>query len=109
AAWARRDAATVLDLSPDGARLALQREVRPGQRFHLVLRHADGPLAALPLAEVVSVNRAEDGGLRAGLRFVTIRLRERLRLAEFVRGVERGAGVTAASARPVAEDGERSA
>lgn len=95
AAWARRHAATALDLSPDGARLVLQHEVRPGQRFHLVLRRADGPLAALPLAEVVSVNRAEDGGLRAGVRFVTLRLRERLRLAEFVRGVERGAAAGA--------------
>jgi hypothetical protein len=110
AAWARRDAVTVLDLSPDGARLALQREVRAGQRFHLVLRRADGPLAALPLAEVVSVNRTEDGGLRAGVRFVTIRLRERLRLAEFVRGVERGATAGGATAvKAAAEVGERSA
>ncbi len=110
-AWARRNDVTVLDLSADGARLALQHEVRPGQRFHLALRRADGTLAALPLAEVVSVNRTEDGGLRVGARFVTVRLRERLRLAEFVRGVERQAAASAATprAKPAAAASERSA
>jgi hypothetical protein len=89
-AWPRRTAATVMDLSSDGARLALRHELRVRQRFHLALRRPDGTLAALPLAEVVSVVSAEDGTLRIGTRFVTLRLRERLRLAEFVRAMERG-------------------
>lgn len=87
--WARRTEATVLDLSSDGARLTLRHELRVRQRFHLALRRPDGTLAALPLAEIVSVVAAEDGTLRAGARFVTLRLRERLRLAEFVRAMER--------------------
>ena len=88
-AWTRRHEATVLDLSADGARLALRHQVSPRQRCHLVLRREDGTVAALPLAEVVSVTREADGTLRAGTRFVNLRLRERMRVAEFVRGVER--------------------
>lgn len=88
-AWARRHEATVLDLSADGARLALAHEVTPRQRCHVVLRRGDGSVAALPLAEVVSVTREVDGSLRAGTRFVNLRLRERMRMAEFVREIER--------------------
>jgi len=92
--WARRHEVTVLDLSADGARIALQHQVTPRQRCHLLLRQPDGALAAMPLAEVVSVTREEDGTVRAGTRFVNLRLRERMRVAEFVRGLERAAVTT---------------
>ena len=86
--FARRHDATVLDISPDGARLALNHAVTLRQRLHLVLRRADGEIAALPLCEIVSVGE-EDGSVRAGTRFVSLRLKERVRVAEFVRELER--------------------
>jgi D-alanyl-D-alanine carboxypeptidase len=87
--FARRHDATVLDISPDGARLALSHSVTLRQRLHLVLRRADGEIAALPLCEIVSVGEEEDGSVRAGTRFVSLRLKERVRVAEFVRELER--------------------
>lgn len=83
-AWARRHEATVLDLSPEGARLLLRHEVALRQRMHLLLRRPDGAIAALPLAEVVASSVEADGTVRASVRFVSVRMRERLRLAEFV-------------------------
>ena len=86
-AWARRREATVLDLSAEGARLLLRHEVAPRQRMHLLLRRPDGAVAALPLAEVVASSVEPDGTWRASVRFVTVRMRERVRLAEFVGGL----------------------
>jgi hypothetical protein len=86
-AWARRREATVLDISAEGARLRLRHEVSPRQRMHLLLRRPDGAIAALPLAEVVAASVEQDGTWRASMRFVTVRMRERVRLAEFVNGL----------------------
>jgi len=41
------------------------------------------------LCEVVSTGQEEDGSVRAGTRFVNLRLKERVRVAEFVRAIER--------------------
>ena len=54
-------------------------------RFHLVLARLDGELVALPLCEVVDLQRGTAGSVEAGVRFIGLRLRERTRLAEFVR------------------------
>src|SRR6185436_12807694 len=47
--WSQRHGVTVLDLSADGARLAVDHEVALHQRLHLVLTAEDGTLAGLPL------------------------------------------------------------
>ncbi len=83
--WSQRRAVTVLDISPDGARLAVEHQVSLHQRLHLVLAGRDGGVAALPLAEIVSLTHADDGTVHVGARFVGVRLRERLRLAELAR------------------------
>lgn len=95
--WVCRHEASVLDLSADGAHLSLRHAVKPRQRFHLLLRWPDDSIAALPLAEVVAVGAEPDGSVRAGVRFVTVRLRERVRLANFVQALQR-----ARVAKPVA-------
>jgi hypothetical protein len=87
--FARRNDATILDLSPDGARLSLRHSVTLRQRMHLLLRRPAGEIVALPLCEVVSTGQEEDGSVRAGTRFVNLRLKERVRVAEFVRAIER--------------------
>ncbi|HEX5009236.1 MAG TPA: PilZ domain-containing protein [Planctomycetota bacterium] len=87
--FARRNDATVLDLSPDGARLSLRHAVTLRQRLHLLLRQPGGAIVALPLCEVVSTGQEDDGSVRAGTRFVNLRLKERVRVAEFVRTLER--------------------
>ena len=89
AAWARRHEATVMDISAEGARLLLRHEVSPRQRFHVLLRRPDGRVAALPLAEVVAAGPDAEGAWRVGVRFVTLRMKERLRISEFVRELVR--------------------
>jgi hypothetical protein len=81
-AWPRRQRVTVEDLSCDGARVATDHEVRRGEQSYLVLSHADGSLAAMPLLEVVSV-RNEDGRQILGTRFCAVRLKERMVLADY--------------------------
>jgi hypothetical protein len=53
------------------------------------MRRPDGRVAAMPLAEVVAVGPDANGAWRAGVRFVTLRMKERLRLAEFVKELVR--------------------
>jgi hypothetical protein len=87
-AWTRRHAATVLDLSPDGALVTVDHAVALHDRMHLVLGDdTSGRVSGLPLAEVVSLRHDDTGRLLLGTRFVGMRLAERLRLVEFARGL----------------------
>jgi len=83
--WAQRHAATVHDLSPEGCKLELDREVALKERFHVVLLGPEDALAALPLAEVMDLQRGPEGHAMVGCRFVGLHLKERMLLAEFVR------------------------
>ncbi|MGQ0553044.1 MAG: PilZ domain-containing protein [Planctomycetota bacterium] len=85
--WARRRDAVLLDVSSGGCCLALEQALPLGTRLHVVLLQQDGRLLGLPLAEVVSVRTTDENGLCTGLRFVGLRLRERLALAERVRQI----------------------
>jgi hypothetical protein len=42
----------------------------------------------MPLAEVVDLQRGEEGRVLAGVRFIGVRLKERVRLADFIRTLE---------------------
>lgn len=81
--WPRRHAATVEDLSADGARVVLDHDVKRGDRFYVVLADDEGQISALPLAEVVSVRDGDKGRLVAGTRFCAVRMKERVVLADF--------------------------
>ena len=59
--------------------------------FALVLSELDGHVAALPLAEVVSVREAEEDVTIAGTRFCAVRLKERVILADYARSVSQTA------------------
>jgi hypothetical protein len=96
--WAQRHAATVLDVSSDGCRLELEHEVALRDRFHVMFTAPDDRLAGLPLAEVVALQRASAGRVTAGVRFIGMRLKERTRLAEFVRALALSQGGAVASA-----------
>jgi hypothetical protein len=82
-AWPKRHPATIEDLSADGARIAVEHEVRRGDRFYVVLSDTEGRIAALPLAEIVSVRESESGERVLGTRFCAVRLKERVVLADF--------------------------
>jgi hypothetical protein len=84
-AWAQRHSAVVRDISPDGCRLEVSHEVALRDRFHLVLARLDGELVALPLCEVMDLQRGTAGMVQAGVRFIGLRLKERTRMAQFVR------------------------
>ncbi len=90
-AWSQRLTVTVVDISADGARLVLDQPLAKHQRLHLVLARADDSLLALPLAEVVDVRRDDGGGTIAGVRFIGVRMKERLCLADYVRALARPA------------------
>lgn len=96
--WAQRHAATVIDVSSDGCRLELEHEVALRDRFHVMFTAPDDRLAGLPLAEVVALQRAAAGRVTAGVRFIGMRLKERTRLAEFVRALAMSQGGAVASA-----------
>jgi hypothetical protein len=83
--WAQRRSGVVRDISPDGCRLELSHEVALRDRFHVVLARLDGELVALPLCEVVDIQRGTAGDVVAGVRYIGLRLQERTRLANFVR------------------------
>jgi len=82
-AWSRRHPVVIEDLSGDGARLVVDRAVQRGDHFYLVLSRSNGPLAALPLTEVVSVRTDEQGKTVLGTRFCAVRLKERMVLADY--------------------------
>ncbi|MHC5211152.1 MAG: PilZ domain-containing protein [Planctomycetota bacterium] len=84
-AWAQRRSAVLHDVSPEGCRMELSHDVALRDRFHLVLARLDGELVALPLCEVVDLQRGTAGAVQVGVRFIGLRLHERSRLAEFVR------------------------
>jgi hypothetical protein len=92
--WAQRRTATVLDVSSDGCRVELEHEVALRDRFHVLFVAPDDRLAGMPLAEVVSLQRAAAGRVTAGVRFIGMRLKERTRLAEYVRSLAAGQGQT---------------
>lgn len=96
--WAQRHKATVLDVSPDGCRVELEHDVALRDRFHVLFVAPDDRLAGMPLAEVVSLKRASAGRVTAGVRFIGMRLKERTRLAEFVRGLAGSATASATTA-----------
>ncbi|HZM00483.1 MAG TPA: PilZ domain-containing protein, partial [Planctomycetota bacterium] len=107
--WAQRHTATVVDVSPDGCRLELEHEVAVRDRFHVVFIAPDDRLAGLPLAEVVALQRAAGGRVAAGVRFIGMRLKERMRLAEFVRRLAASEGGVVAQAVAALEAGETAA
>jgi len=107
--WAQRHAATVVDVSSDGCRLELEHEVALRDRFHVMFTAPDDRLAGLPLAEVVALQRASAGRVAAGVRFIGMRLKERTRLAEFVRAIAMSQGGAVASAVRALEAAEASA
>lgn len=82
-AWERRRAATIEDISPDGARLIVEHDVDSGERFYVVLSDTDGAVQGLPLAEVVSVRDGNGTRRVLGTRFCAVRLKERRALADF--------------------------
>jgi hypothetical protein len=84
-AWALRRSAVMRDVSPDGCRLEAGHEMALRERFHVVLARLDGRVVALPLCDVVDIQHGTAGNVLAGVRFVGLRLKERTRLAEFVR------------------------
>ena len=96
--WAQRHVATVVDVSSDGCRVELEHEVALRDRFHVMFVGPDDRLAGLPLAEVVALQRSTGGRVAAGVRFIGMRLKERMRLAEFVRAVAASEGGAIASA-----------
>ena len=107
--WAQRHVATVVDVSSDGCRLELEHEVALRDRFHVMFTAPDDRLAGLPLAEVVALQRAEAGRVAAGVRFIGMRLKERTRLAEFVRELAASQGGSIATAVRAAEAAEAGA
>ena len=96
-AWTERHAVTVADLSPDGAKLLTPHPAELRQRFHLALRRPDGTVVALPLLEVVSCTLDGAGRHALGTRFLHLRIRERLALAEFVRETARAEAQSSSS------------
>jgi hypothetical protein len=86
-AWSQRLSVTVTDLSADGARLVLDQPLTRRQRLHLIFADAGGSLLALPLAEVVDSRHDDAGRTVAGVRFIGVRMKERLRLADLVRSL----------------------
>ena len=89
--WPERKPVEIQDLSSDGCRLSLSGDVCVGERFYVALSHSDGTIAALPLAEVVSVRVGPDDDLLAGMRFRAVRLKERLLLADFAASLDEAA------------------
>jgi hypothetical protein len=87
--WAQRHGAIVRDLSPEGCKLEIDREVALKDRFHVVLLGPEEQLAALPLAEVMDLQGGPEGHAMVGCRFVGLHLKERMLLAEFVRELAR--------------------
>jgi len=88
-AWSQRLTVTVVDMSADGARLLLDQPLAKHQRVHLLFARPDDSLLALPLAEVVDSKHDFDGRTVVGVRFIGVRMKERLCLADFVRVLAR--------------------
>ncbi|HTE06890.1 MAG TPA: PilZ domain-containing protein, partial [Planctomycetota bacterium] len=84
-AWSQRLTVTVLDLSADGAKLSLDQPLAKHQRLHLLLTGPGDAVLALPLGEVVDVKHDADGRTLAGVRFIGVRMKERVGLADYVR------------------------
>ena len=109
--WAQRHVATVVDVSSDGCRVELEHEVALRDRFHVMFVGPDDRLAGLPLAEVVALQRSTAGRVAAGVRFIGMRLKERMRLAEFVRAVaaSEGGAIATAVREQAAEEARQAA
>lgn len=86
--WTERKPVEIEDVSSDGCRVSVTTEASVGDRYYIALPHSDGTIAALPLAEVVSVRAGRQDDLLLGMRFRAVRLKERLLLADFAASLD---------------------